>query len=222
MGLAEFFITVVLISASGALAPGPLFFATIMVGMKGGGKAGLEVSIGHTAAEFPLVVLLAYGLGHFLGLSHVQVALGVIGGGTIIALGLLQVYESYRAFKRGAKVNNEAIKRKTSKYLNPFFIGFALSMFNPFFLLWWATIGLALIAEALALAAFTGILLMYVFHVWMDYAWLTFTAAAVHKSEKLVSSRTYNMVLAFLCALLILLGVNFITKSTLSFAIIPL
>lgn len=222
MGLAEFFVTVVLISASGALAPGPLFFATIMVGMKGGGKAGFKVSIGHTVAEFPLVVLMAYGLSNILGSSQVQTSLGVIGGLTIIALGFLQIYESYKVVRRGAKVNSEAIKRRTSKYLNPFFIGFALSMFNPFFLLWWATIGLTLVAEALALAAFTGILLMYIFHVWIDYAWLTFTAAAVHKSERLVSSKTYNLILALLGAILVLLGVNFITKSTMGLAIIPL
>lgn len=222
MGLVEFFVTVVLISASGALAPGPLFFSTVMVGIKRGGRAGLEISIGHTAAELPLVVLLAFGLGKVLSLSCVKLSLGLIGGAVIVALGAFELRNSFKAMRGAVKVNNSSAERKVAKYLNPFLIGFALSMFNPFFLLWWATVGLALIAEALALAAFTGIMLMYVFHVWLDYVWLTFTASAVHKSERILSSKAYHAILASLGAILMVLGLNFITKSTLSLAIVPL
>jgi len=59
MELLNFIVTVVLVTASGALAPGPLFFATVSHGTRSGAKGGLAFSIGHTLVEFPLVLLLA-------------------------------------------------------------------------------------------------------------------------------------------------------------------
>jgi threonine/homoserine/homoserine lactone efflux protein len=58
----NFAITVILITASGALAPGPLFFVTITHGAKSGAKSGILFSIAHTIVEFTLVMLLALGL----------------------------------------------------------------------------------------------------------------------------------------------------------------
>ena len=62
MDLLNFAVTVIIITASGALAPGPLFFVTISHGMKTGTKSGIIFSIAHTIVEFSLVILLALGL----------------------------------------------------------------------------------------------------------------------------------------------------------------
>lgn len=220
MSLIEFFITVSLISASGALAPGPLFFSTITVGMKEGSIAGFKVSIGHTIVEFPLVILLALGIGQILSLGYVKTLLGIIGGIIIILLGILELKSSIKAMSKNSSIHKKSINQKSLKYFNPFLIGLTLSLFNPFFLLWWATIGLALIAEALEFLAFYGILLMYVFHVWIDYAWLIFIALLAYKSEKILSSKAYHTILALLGIILIIIGLNFILKSTLGLEIL--
>jgi len=49
--------TVILISVSGVMSPGPLFAANIFYGLKEGAKAGLKMSYGHTIVELPLVIL---------------------------------------------------------------------------------------------------------------------------------------------------------------------
>jgi len=48
----NFAITVIGLTASGALAPGPLFVVTITHGAKSGAKSGILFSIAHTIVEF--------------------------------------------------------------------------------------------------------------------------------------------------------------------------
>jgi len=52
-----FLATVVVVTASGALAPGPLFAANLLQGARGGLKSGFMMSVGHTrirlGAAFP-------------------------------------------------------------------------------------------------------------------------------------------------------------------------
>ena len=55
----NFAITVISLTASGALAPGPLFFVTITHDAKSGAKSGIRFSITHTIVEFTLIMLLA-------------------------------------------------------------------------------------------------------------------------------------------------------------------
>jgi len=62
MDIFGFIATIVVVTASGALAPGPLFFVNIAHGTKSGAKGGVAFSIGHSIIEFSLVVLLACGL----------------------------------------------------------------------------------------------------------------------------------------------------------------
>ena len=58
MDLFSFFMMVVAISVSGALAPGPLFFANITRGIDHGIKSGLYFSVGHMIVELPDTVLI--------------------------------------------------------------------------------------------------------------------------------------------------------------------
>ena len=62
MDLLNFVATVILLTASGALAPGPLFFITVSQGAKTGAKTGLVFSVAHTLIEFTLIMLFALGL----------------------------------------------------------------------------------------------------------------------------------------------------------------
>ena len=54
--------TIILISASGVMAPGPLFTANIVYGLKESTKAGIKIATGHTIVELPLVILLGMGV----------------------------------------------------------------------------------------------------------------------------------------------------------------
>ncbi len=220
-----FAVLVVVITASGALAPGPLFFATLLVGVKRGGWAGFKVAVGHNAVELPLVLLLALGLLSLLNVVAVKLALGIGGGAVLIALGLLQLRDGVNTWRKQLDFFevNEKKSVGVSKFMdNPFFVGAALSAFNPFFILWWLTIGAQLVLEALALAALVGVLIMYVLHVWMDYAWLTVVARAAYTGRRLLSPKSYAATLAVFGVVLILFGVHFISKVIFEVPLLPL
>ena len=94
MDLVSFVATIVLVTASGALAPGPLFFATISHGAKDGAKTGLTFSFAHTIVEFSLVMLFALGLITVVQESLVRLIGGVIGGVVLLVFGGFQVFRS--------------------------------------------------------------------------------------------------------------------------------
>lgn len=90
----NFAITVIILTASGALAPGPLFFVTIIHGAKSGTKTGVTFSLAHTLVEFTLVMLLALGLLSVVNEPAVRIGFGVAGGVALIIFGFMQIRSS--------------------------------------------------------------------------------------------------------------------------------
>ncbi|HHH80308.1 MAG TPA: lysine transporter LysE [Thermoplasmatales archaeon] len=203
MDVLQFIITVILITASGALAPGPLFFATISYGAKSGAKSGLIFSIAHTLVEFTLVMLLAVGLLTISNEPVVKLTIGVIGGVALIVFGLFQIKS---LFTPGIK--NQVYKEPSHKHL--FIVGSVFTALNPYFILWWLTVGSQLIIMALEVAAFFGVLFMYLCHVWMDYAWLTGIAYFAKRGSSIIGSKGYHVVVAVFGFILIYFGLSFL------------
>ena len=104
MDLLNFVATVILITASGALAPGPLFFITISQGVKTGAKTGLIFSIAHTLIEFTLIMLFALGLLSVAELLPIKITIGVAGGIVLIIFGTKQIRDSLKfELEKGTK-----------------------------------------------------------------------------------------------------------------------
>jgi len=207
VNLADFIATVVVITASGALAPGPLTFAMLMHSSKEGARSGFFFAIGHTLVEFPLVLALALGLLAAISQPLVKSSIGIVGGAGLIAFGIFQIYKTV------THVSSEdtlMIRRLPTSSL---LLGLALTALNPYFILWWLTIGSVLIIQALVFGAFLGVLLMYVSHVWMDYAFLTGLAHFAKKGMKLFGSKYYNGVLIAFGIILIYYGATFVLQA---------
>jgi threonine/homoserine/homoserine lactone efflux protein len=205
MDILTFIITVIIISVSGALAPGPLFFATISHGAKLGAKSGLAFSIAHTVIEFPLVILLALGLLTVANEPIIKLLTGVAGGLALLVLGALQIRDGFTS-----KFDTSSESRAASK--NPLFVGLVLTGLNPFFIGWWLTVGLKLIVDAWAFAYLAGVALMYVSHVWMDYVWLIAVAHFAKMGINVVGVRGYKAVVIVFGVVLIFFGLLFLTS----------
>ena len=160
---------VILVSASGVLSPGPLFFI-IIYGSKQGVTGGIKIAFGHTIVEFLLVITLALGLFTF---SQVFVnnknlkIISIIGGLAIIVFALIQIISITKR-----KVNGQNAYVGISAKKGPILLGVIFSALNPFFLIWWLTVGLKLISDPIH---FFG------FHIWMDYAWLVITPYMMYR-----------------------------------------
>jgi threonine/homoserine/homoserine lactone efflux protein len=199
--LPDFVATVILVTVSGALAPGPMFFALLMNGSKMGARAGFSCAIGHTIVEFPLVLALALGLLAAASQPFIKTGIGLIGGVGLIGFGILQVYGILKT--RQGEGQGKSTKLPASSLV----LGLAFTGLNPYFILWWLTIGSVLVAQALAFAAILGVLIMYLAHVWMDYAFLTALAHLAKKGQNLVGSRYYKF--AVVAFGLVLIGYGF-------------
>jgi threonine/homoserine/homoserine lactone efflux protein len=195
-----FFAAVIVISASGVMAPGPLFAATISSSLKQGRRAGLYIAAGHTIVELPLVILLGLGIFSLEALPQFRAIIAVLGALSIFAFAGLQIHSTLRT---------RAIKE--TKY-GAFATGIFLTALNPFFLIWWFTIGVKLISDAVVLWLFWGILVMFGMHIWMDYAWLFFVSALSSKGMRFLSDKRYRMCMIAINAVLIYFGVSFILE----------
>lgn len=206
MDLFSFVITIIIVTASGALAPGPLFFATVTHGIKHGVKSGLIFSIAHTIVEFSLIMLFALGLLTVAGEPIVKTVIGLVGGTVLVAFGAIQIRNS-------AISKPEDLKKPKASYRHLFIIGLTFTGLNPYFILWWLTVGAQLIIIALEFAALIGVVFMFVCHVWMDYVWLTGAAYFAKKGTNVMGLKWYKPLLIIFGGILIYFGITFIISA---------
>ncbi len=206
MDLLNFVVTVIVLTASGALAPGPLFFITISHGARSGAKSGFVFSIAHTLVEFSLVMLLAGGLLTVANEPSVKLIVGVAGGAVLLVFGALQIRGAIKS--RFDESGSEGVATR-----NLLLIGLIFTGLNPFFVVWWLTVGASLILVALEIASFAGVVFMYGCHVWMDYVWLTVVAHFSKMGTNVVGLKWYRIVMAVFGAVLIYFGLTFLINS---------
>ena len=205
MNLVDFAIQVVTISASGVISPGPLFLTNILYGTQQGARSGLKVAYGHSVVELPLIILLAAGLFSTAILSQYSDVIGLVGGIAILGFGSLKIIELTRKKK--------STRSFTTSKKSPFIAGVVFSALNPFFLLWWFTVGLKLIADSVAFGPTTGIPILFGLHIWMDYIWLIGTAHLASKGRFVIKSKYYRLLLLVLSAVLVYYGISFMVQA---------
>ncbi|HEX2124379.1 MAG TPA: LysE family transporter [Nitrososphaeraceae archaeon] len=209
MDLLGFGAQVVFTSASGVISPGPLFFANLVYGSKQGIYSGIKIAHGHTIVELPLIIILASGLITFSSITTTNLVSKLIslsGGIVILVFSAVQI-EALLKKKKGEK----KIYFNTHNKKDPLIIGSILSALNPFFILWWLTAGLKLISDSLELYGFAmGIVVVFFFHIWMDYGWLAVTAHLISRGTLIFRSKYYPIILLALNAALIYYGIYFI------------
>lgn len=191
---------VVAVSASGVLGPGPLFFANMMYGTRQGARSGVKVAHGHAAVEVAVIAAISAGL--FSASAFVDQytnIIAIVGGAAIIGFAIMQILSLVRRDD----------PRKVEARRSPFATGIAFTAFNPFFLVWWLTVGLKLVSDSQEFGPVTGTLLLFGTHVWMDYAWLGATAYLASKGSSVLKSKYYGLLMVALCGILLYYGMQF-------------
>ena len=189
----EFAVLVIIISASGVMSPGPLFAANITYGLREGFRSGVKIAIGHSIVELPLVILLGIGVFSLETFPEFRVIISIFGAITLFGFASMQIKS---IFKRKTDIS-------TKPKHGPIITGILFSALNPFFIVWWLTIGFKLISDAMLIWAFAGILVVFVLHIWMDFVWLGMVAFFASKSVKIISNRNYKIMIAGLSLVLI-------------------
>jgi threonine/homoserine/homoserine lactone efflux protein len=204
----EFSLQVILISTSGVLSPGPLFFINLLYGSRYGSFVGLKIASGHAIIEFPLIIGLSYSLYTFSSIDvsdTVFKVIGIIGGIFILIFSILQINTALRDKKSSTTKKSKGIIDSKFNIRNPISIGFLFSLLNPFFIVWWFTIGSKMISDSLVnFGIIEGTSLVFFSHIWMDYFWLWFTSFMINKGKLVIKEKVYRL---FVFAISVILGI---------------
>ena len=167
MGLTALVLSWILVSLSGVLSPGPLSVTAFAGGARYGPRVGPLLSTGHALSELGLIGGLALGLGRLVREGTAAAVVSVLGGGFLLWMG----YGLIRDARRDVELGGRGVG------VSPLPAGLLLSISNPFWLVWWATVGVAYMGRFLKYGLF-GLGAFYVSHVLTDYIWLSALSAA--------------------------------------------
>jgi len=191
------------VALSGALMPGPLLTVTVAHSPRFGWTFGPLAILGHAILELGLISLVFLGAGPLLKSGGVQSAVGLVGGVILIWMSWGMVAMA-RSGEQGESTQGEVKRGDRAVWL-----GILTSISNPYWTLWWATVGLAFLTTA-AKSGPLGIAIFFIGHISGDLAWYTLVSVGASKGKKFVGTPLYSGVL-FLCAgILVILGVWFI------------
>lgn len=203
LGLIAIFSSAFLIGFSGALMPGPMFALVLSGSSKSGFKAGPLTVLGHGILELALVIGLVLGLGSLLQNETVFKIIGMVGGAVLVYLGI----DMIRSIRQ-AKIDLEKGGKDPGKSL--IFHGIIASLSNPYWIMWWATIGMALILSASKYKLW-GVIVFFIGHILSDLVWYSSVSFAVDRGRKFLSQKVYKGIIAVCGVFLIGFGIYFIS-----------
>ncbi|KAF5066479.1 LysE type translocator [anaerobic digester metagenome] len=193
------------VGLSGAIVPGPMLTVTISDSMKKGFKAGPMVVSGHIIAEIILIVLIFAGLGWLIGSPAASFIIGTLGGIMLILMG----YNITRSSQPVSDVSDDA---EVKRY-GPVIKGFMTSVSNPYFFIWWATVGCAFMFKGLELAGAVGVLGFIIGHWASDLGWFSTVSFLTSRGSGIMNEKHYKIIMTICGAFLIVLGVYFILSA---------
>ena len=186
--------------------PGPVLAVTISSVVQVGFIAAVLIMLGHSILELMMVVALALGLKNVLKNRFVTGAIGVVGGSVLLWFAYGMITSAYSGIS--VPQTTATVQGSTITYLGLIGKGAITSLSNPYWLIWWATIGVTYMMVSLEKSV-VGISTFYIGHISSDFAWYCAVAAALVLGKQLLSDRIY-MWLIIICGLfLAYLGIYF-------------
>jgi len=186
------------IGLTGALAPGPTLVATINSSLQRGWTMGPKVAAGHALAEVLIFLLIVKGLATVAEEEAGIVAL--VGGSALILFGLLTL--------KGSKTATLKISQKGATS-NPYLAGALTSVANPYFWIWWLSVGSALVLAELRESLVFAMIFM-IGHWGADFGWYTLVSTSLDRGRTLLSEANYRRTLALCGAFLVLFGASYL------------
>ncbi len=187
--------------------PGPMLAVVLAESPRQGVRAGPLVVLGHALLELALLAALVVGLGSVLERPSVQTALALVGGAMLLwtAAGAFRFVVQNRA-----GLDWRTDERPSGRW-RTVFAGVWTSLANPYWTIWWATIGLGLLTKAYVLGV-AGLAAFYVGHIIGDLTWFTAVSGAIAAGRRFITPRVYTVMLAVSAVLLLAMAVWFLVS----------
>lgn len=217
-----------LVALTGAMVPGPLLTYTILKSAKSHGRGylmGLWIIIGHALIEMGVVIFLLLGFSFVLTNVLVIRSLGIVGGLILLYFGLSIIRDAGRGTTQSdfLPLSNRSSKRdqNTASYFcqanqaslnlgegalpldrpiieNPVIGGMIISMSNPYWWVWWATIGFAFMVQFdVSLNQWSKLLAFFFGHEAGDLSWYALISVLSFFGVRHLSRKAYHRILIF-------------------------
>lgn len=192
------------VALSGALMPGPMLAFVMAKSISFGERAGFFAAVGHVLVEIGILALIAAGLGFVLTSAGFQVFVGMVGGGLLVALGLL-AFIKLKA--KTPRLSSAGLKH------HPIVGGVLFStVLNPSVFIWWATVGFAMLMEAILVASLIGAALWLVGHFLADILWFSAVSYLIARRRWSQNGKIQKYLLVTFGCVLLVFGVYFLIK----------
>jgi len=189
------------IGLTGALAPGPTLFATVNSSLKDGWTAGPKVAAGHALVETLVFLLIVGGLADAMqGYSR---AIALAGGLALMIFGFMTVLGSRKATL--AAPQGQVIG-------NAYLAGIITSAANPYFWIWWLSVGSALVLSGLSSGLLTAAVFM-IGHWGADFGWYTLVSSSLDRGRSILSEKSYRRILGICGGFLVCFGIYFLSAA---------
>jgi threonine/homoserine/homoserine lactone efflux protein len=200
---AAIFVSSFIIALSGALMPGPLLAVTVRDTTRQGFVAAPLLVLGHGILEAGLLALLLLGLSEWVRGDMATSVIALAGGAMLfsMAVGMAREVPTLRLDVEGKETTPEAggSAGRRMGFFRPVLSGVVASISNPYWTIWWATIGLGYLLISRKLGA-AGVALFFAGHILADAVWYLFIGFAVSAGRSRFTDRVYRWIVGS-CAL---------------------
>ncbi|HPA15248.1 MAG TPA: LysE family transporter [Desulfobacterales bacterium] len=206
-----------LVALTGALTPGPLLTYTIIKSaetQRRGYLMGLWIILGHAILEMAIVLFLLLGFSFVLTNLFVVRTIGIAGGFLLIFFGISTIRNVYlgkistRFPTSLESENRETVVSCDRGFENPIVGGIMVSMSNPYWWVWWATIGLAFMTQfGISFKQWPRLVAFFMGHEAGDLVWYLIVSVLSFWGLQRLNKKVYYGILICCGIFMILFGV---------------
>jgi len=200
LSLVAIFCSSFLIALSGALMPGPLLTVTVSESSRRGAIAGPLMIFGHGILELSLITALLLGLAPLLQRNDVFVFISLVGGSILLWMAF-SMFKSLPELRLKLAVEDE-------KSRNLVLTGILFSLANPYWIIWWASIGLGYILHSVKFGIM-GIAAFFLGHILADLAWYALISFGVARGRRFFSDTFYRRLIGGCATFLVIFSCYF-------------
>lgn len=202
------FIKSFIIGLTGAMMPGPMLAVTIEHSHKKGLMAGPLIVLGHSILELLLLILLVFGLGSIINSNISIIIISIVGAIVLFWMGWDMIKNASKIKFASVDQKDDKEKKSAISVNSSIFAGILTSLSNPYWTLWWATIGLNLILDSMKNIQL-GIVYFYFGHIMSDFVWFSIVSISIVMSKKIISDKHFQIIIAICGVILIGFGLWF-------------
>lgn len=166
-----------------------------------GALVGPLIVLGHGILEVCLVVAVLLGLGRLLVRTSIVGWIGIVGGAVL-------VWMAWGMFRSARKLTLSTAEERGERRRHPVLAGILTSLSNPYWAVWWATIGLGYIALSLKLGML-GLVAFYCGHILSDLVWYGAISLSLVLGHRLLTDRAYRGLVTACATFLLVFGLYF-------------